>query len=224
MKRTKLTLITEEPLLTKKEEGIVAQSLKRKLLNHEQLSDDDFDLVFSPAVRSHSQIHWSPLAVATKAAEVLQQMKIEKLLDIGSGCGKFCLLTAILSDAQITGVEQRDFLSAAAKKAKNAFRLSNVNFISGSAFDLSWKEFDCIYFFNPFYEQKTPERRMNNDRPMNEALFSTYLQMTLSRLREQKKGSKVMTYHGLGAALPDEYSLLFHKSVGTDFLKVWVKN
>ena len=224
MKRTKLSLISDNQRLTKKEEGSLAQDLKRKLLKNENLSDEDFDLIFSPEVRSHSQVHWTPIAVAKKAAEVLQEMKVEKILDVGSGCGKFCLLTSILSEMQVTGVEQRDFLSLAAKKAKNSFRLNNLNFINGSAFDLSWKEFDCVYFFNPFYEQKTPERRMKNDQPMSESLFNTFYQMTLARLREQKKGSKVMTYHGLGGALPNEYSLLYHKSIGTDFLKIWIKN
>ena len=95
--------------------------------------------------------------------------------------------------------------------------------IHGSAFDLSWKEFDCIYFYNPFCEQKTPERRMRNDLNMNESIYNSYLQITLNRLREQKAGTRVITYYGLGAALPDEYDLKYQKAVGSDFLKVWEK-
>jgi len=209
--------------LTHKEENIYAQNLKRKLLQKELITDDYFDLVFSPEVRSFSQIHWTPLVVATKATEVLKQMKVERLLDVGSGCGKFCLITSILSEIEVTGVEQREFLYSASKKAKNAFRLPQLKFMSGSAFDLSWKEFDCVYFFNPFCEQKTPERRMKNDVPMNESLYSTYLQLTLNRLREQKIGSKVMTYYGLGAELPEDYSLIYQKSLGSDFLKIYEK-
>ena len=225
--RTNALTLPESQRLTKKEEGILANGLKRKLLDQvhssDALNDNTFDLVFSPEVRNFSHIHWTPLAVATKAAELLKEMKVERLLDVGSGCGKFCLITSILSEIQVTGVEQREFLSLAAKKAKNAFRLNNVNFITGSAFDLSWKEFDCVYFFNPFCEQKTPERRMRNDVPMNESLYGTFLQSTLERLREQKKGSLVMTYYGLGATLPDEYSLHYQKALGSDFLKIWKK-
>ena len=221
--QTRVLQLAPEQRLTHKEEVIFAQGLKRKILNLDELEDETFDLVYPPDVRRFSQIHWTPLSVAAKASEVLKDLKIERLLDVGSGCGKFCILTGITTDIQITGVEQREFLSSASKRAKNSFRLENVNFINGSAFDLSWKEFDCIYFYNPFCEQKTPERRIRNDVPMNEALYGTYLQLTSNRLREQKKGTKVMTYHGLGTALPSEYSLHYQKAVGSDFLKVWIK-
>jgi SAM-dependent methyltransferase len=220
----KVLHVVEDQRLTHKEEGVLAQSLKRQLLNGTEVLDDTFDLLYSPDIRRFSQVHFTPIVVASKAAEILKQMKVERVLDIGSGSGKFCILTGIFNEMEVTGVEQRDFLGSAAKKAKNAFRLPNVNFVVGSAFDLSWKEFDCVYFYNPFCEQKTPERRMRNDVPMQESLYNTYLQLTHSRLREQKKGSKVMTYHGLGGAMPDEYSLSYQKAVGSDFLKVWIKN
>ena len=222
--RTKVLHVVEEQTLTNSEAGVLAQSLKRQLLNGVTVEDETFDLLFPPDVRKFSQVHFTPLLVAKKAAEVLKTMKVERMLDVGSGSGKFCLLAGLLNGTAVTGVEQRDFLALAAKKAKNALRLENVNFVAGSAFDLSWKEFDCIYFYNPFCEQKTPERRMRHDVPLQESLYNTYVQMSLSRLRDQKKGSKVMTYHGLGGELPDDYSLMYHKAVGSDFLKVWVKN
>lgn len=214
----------EQQILTSKEGISLARGLKQKLRNHEAITDDTFDLIFSPEVRNHSLIHWTPLAVALKAAELMKEMKVERLLDVGSGCGKFCLINAILGEARVTGVEQRDFLSLSAKKAKNSFQLENLNFIHGSAFDLSWKEFDALYFFNPFCEQKTPERRMKNDLQMNDAIYSNYLQLTHDRLKELKKGTKVFTYHGLGCTLPDEYSLHYQKAISSDFLKVWIKN
>jgi protein-L-isoaspartate O-methyltransferase len=221
--REKVLHVVEEQRLTHKEEGFLAQSLKRKLLMGAEVEDEVFDLLYPPEVRKFSQIHFTPLLVAKKAADVLKTMKVERMLDVGSGSGKFCILTAILSGISVTGIEQRDFLALAAKKAKNAFRLENVNFLAGSAFEISWKEFDCIYFYNPFCEQKTPERRMRNDVPLQESLYQSYVQQSLSRLQEQKKGSKVMTYHGLGGAMPDTYSLYYQKAVGSDFLKVWIK-
>ena len=227
MKKSRIENYDEPQILTKQELGSITKGLKRKLqshdFDHETLNDDLFDLIFSPEVRNHSKIHWTPLSVAIKASEIIKELKVERLLDVGSGCGKFCLLTSILTEAQVTGVEQRDFLATAAKKAKNLFQLSNLNFIHGSAFDLSWKEFDCLYFYNPFCEQKTPERRMRNDLNMNESIYNSYLQITINRLREQKAGTKVITYYGLGAALPDEYKLKYQKAVGSDFLKIWEK-
>ena len=64
---------------------------------------------------------------------------------------------------------------------------------------------------------------MRNDLNMNESIYNSYLQITLNRLREQKAGTRVITYYGLGAALPDEYDLKYQKAVGSDFLKVWKK-
>ena len=213
-----------EQVLTHSEAGNLAQSLKRKLLNGLTIEDDVFDLLYAPDVRKFSEIHFTPFEVAFKAAEVLKTMNVERMLDVGSGSGKFCLLTGILANIPVTGVEQRDFLTSAAKKARNAFRLENVNFVLGSAFDLSWKEFDCIYFYNPFCEQKTPERRIRNDVPLADSLYQTYVQMSVLRLKEQKKGSKVMTYHGLGGEMPNDYALLYQKAIASDFLKVWIKN
>ena len=163
-----------------------------------EVTDEHFDLLFSPDVRQYSHFHWTPMHVALKASEILKDLKVERLLDVGSGCGKFCAITAILGEIQVTGVKQREFLNSAAKKIRNFFQLSNLNFVHGSAFDMSWKEFDCIYFFNPFCEQKTPERHIRNDVPLSEPLYHTFVQLTHSRLREQKKGSRVMTVHGMG--------------------------
>ncbi len=210
-------------ILTMKATQHLAKDLKHDLVNHANVTDEDFDLVFSPEVRAFSEVHWTPIVIATRAAELFQELKIKSVLDIGSGCGKFCILTAILSDAKVTGVEQREFLTQAAKKARNAFQLENLNFIGGSAFDLSWKEFDCIYFFNPFCEQKTPERRIRMDVPMNTTLFNSFTQMTFARLKEHKVGSYVMTYHGFGGTLPDEHALHYQKAIGSDFLKVYKK-
>ena len=213
----------EDQVLTRKELGALARGLKRKIQSGVGVTDDIFDHIFSPEVRNFSTVHWTPMAVALKAAEVLKQFKIENFLDVGSGCGKFCILNALMSEMQITGVEQRAFLSQAAKKAKNAFELPQLTFVEGNAFDLDWKEFDCIYFYNPFCEQKFPERRMRNDILFQPSLYDAHVQMSLSRLRDQKKGSRVLTYHGLGTELPDDYSLQYYKAVGSDFLKLWVK-
>lgn len=211
-------------LLTHSQAGILSRCLKRKILNQESVDDDSFDLVFPPGVRQFSGIHFTPLVVALKAAQILKHHQVEQVLDVGSGCGKFCIVAGMASGLFVTGVEQREFLSKAAVKAKNAFELPNVSFICGSAFDLDWKQYDCIYFFNPFCEQKVPERRMNNDLDMNESIYHTYVQMSHARLRAQKKGSLVLTYHGLGGAMPDEYSLSYQKAIGSDFLKLWIKD
>ena len=210
--------------LTQKQQITLALNLKRKMKGGLEVTDEHFDLLFSPDVRQFSHFHWTPMQVALKASEILSDLKVERLLDVGSGCGKFCAITAILGEIQVTGVEQREFLNSAAKKIRNYFQLSNLNFVHGSAFDMSWKEFDCIYFFNPFCEQKTPERHIRNDVPLSESLYHTFVQLTLSRLREQKKGSRVMTFHGMGGVLPDSYQLSYQKAIGADFLKVWIKS
>jgi tRNA G46 methylase TrmB len=71
-------------------------------------SDILFNSLYPDSIQSLAQKHWTPLDVAKKAADFLAVSHEVKILDIGSGSGKFCLTAAYHHpDINFYGVEQR---------------------------------------------------------------------------------------------------------------------
>src|SRR5690606_25393634 len=82
-------------------------------------SDSRFHLLYPEAVRELALRHWTPLEVAKKSAGFLCMEKGSKILDIGSGSGKFCLIAASFHpDCHFTGVEQRKDLIDVSNETK----------------------------------------------------------------------------------------------------------
>jgi protein-L-isoaspartate O-methyltransferase len=116
------------------------------------VTDFRFDQVYPPTIRKLSQTHWTPVEVAIRAAELLATSRQTRVLDVGSGCGKFCTVAALSNPAHFIGIEQRPHLLATAKKAAAELGASQASFIPGNMADLDWSFFDAFYLFNPFYE------------------------------------------------------------------------
>ena len=91
-------------------------------------NDAEFDWLYPEHFQLMSLKQWTPLAIAKTAAEYLN-VKGAKILDIGSGIGKFCLTAAHhYPDSYFFGVEQRHELVHYAKNVKKYLGLGNVNF------------------------------------------------------------------------------------------------
>jgi hypothetical protein len=80
-----------------------------------ELGDRDFDLLYPPPIPSLSELHWTPIDVARRAARFLAPRPGTAVLDIGSGAGKFCLVAAVSTDGIFTGVEYREGLVGVSK-------------------------------------------------------------------------------------------------------------
>ena len=92
-------------------------------------SDMIFNSVYPPHIREVAQKHWTPLEVAMKAADYLASSPGTKVLDIGSGSGKFCFTAANFHpDTQFYGVEQRKELVDLCNNLKENFKLANITF------------------------------------------------------------------------------------------------
>jgi SAM-dependent methyltransferase len=81
------------------------------------IEDEKFDLIYPAKIRKLSSIFWTPVAVAAEAAKWLVTAPGLRVLDIGCGPGKFCLVAAALTDGTFTGVEQRKTLVDIAQQA-----------------------------------------------------------------------------------------------------------
>jgi 2-polyprenyl-3-methyl-5-hydroxy-6-metoxy-1,4-benzoquinol methylase len=69
--------------------------------------DNQFDLLYPPEIRALSRAHWTPVKVARRAASFLVREPGTRVLDIGCGPGKFCIVGALATPGRFTGVEQR---------------------------------------------------------------------------------------------------------------------
>src|SRR6185503_13210320 len=126
-------------------------------------SDAHFNALYPLAMQNIAGRHWTPLAVAQRASNFLAADNNAKILDIGSGVGKFCLAGAYFKpNAFYCGVEQRKSLVYNAETAKQILSLENVSFIHGNFTQLDLKNFDHFYFYNAFYENLSGTDKIDN--------------------------------------------------------------
>ena len=82
-------------------------------------SDEQFNQLYPLSIQALARRHWTPLSVARKAAGFLAAENNVRILDIGSGVGKFCLAAAYYKPkAFYYGIEQRKSLVSHAEKAR----------------------------------------------------------------------------------------------------------
>ncbi|QKJ33282.1 class I SAM-dependent methyltransferase [Mucilaginibacter mali] len=184
-------------------------------------TDADFDWIYPEHFQLMSQKQWTPLQVAKSAAGYLN-VKGAKILDIGSGIGKFCLTAAHLyPDSHFFGVEQRHELVHYAKIAKNYLRLENISFIHANITQVNFKEFDHFYFYNSFYENIDRENAIDDSIETSYSLYDYYTQYLQSVLKDKPSGTRVVTYQSLGEILPDGYKQI--ESSHFTLLRLWIK-
>ena len=112
------------------------------------IDDNTFNEIYPEHIKALSQRHWTPVDVAKMAAKYLVDDTDRKVLDIGSGAGKFCLVGAASTDGIFYGVEQRASLTKISKKIADKHNISNVDFINLNIKEISFLEYEAFYFFN----------------------------------------------------------------------------
>ena len=169
-----------------------------------------------------ASIHWTPIQVAKKAAEFLSVGKSPKILDIGSGAGKFCLAAAYYQPkAFFYGIEQRKELVKAANTALEILQLPNVSFINENIIDIDLKAYDHFYFFNSFYENLDDYFKIDNEIPYSAELYTTYQSYVYKQLEKKSAGTRIATFHSTEDEIPEQY----HEVSASDdnLLKFWIK-
>lgn len=192
-------------------------------LRQGRISDRRFDSLYPPEIRAHSKIHFTPVKVALRVRDWLGNDPGARVLDVGSGCGKFCLILAASGPGRVAGIEQRPNLHEAAQNAATALGLSNVEFFCGRMEDHDWSRYNVLYFFNPFYERIAYRRGMDDRTPPHAGLYFDLVRVVRERLVQARSGTRVFTYHGMGGRLPSDWTLVRSEEIHTDELQLWVK-
>ncbi len=185
-------------------------------------SDEQLHLVYPKAIQLLAARHWTPLNISQMVVEFLAPHKDVKVLDIGSGAGKFCLAGGYYKQhASFYGIEQRKDLVAHAEIARNILGLNNVHFIRGNLTELDFKQFDSFYFYNSFYENLMDTDKIDNKIKCTPALYNYYNRKLYEKLDALETGTRLATFHSLEDHIPPTYQMV-EVWVGS-LLKFWIK-
>lgn len=199
---------------------------KRKMLN-EILNpslfrhDSAFDDLYPEHIRDLSPMHWTPVDIAKKAAAFLA-LPNARVLDIGSGVGKFCITAGFFHpETTFYGVEQRSELFTFAEIAKEEVDLPNVNFIHGNLTELDFDDYDHFYFYNSFYENIEPDSRIDYAVKTSFELYDLYSRLVYKMLDEKPPETRLVTFHASYKQVPPGYKVVNNSY--SKVLKMWIK-
>jgi SAM-dependent methyltransferase len=206
--------------------GVPARQIALALRHGRAVPDAVFDAHIPWRFRTASPRFWTPVSVARTAAKLFEEAGVRRVLDVGSGVGKLCIVGALTSGVSFTGVEQRPHLVAAARSL--AFRFSvdrRVEFVGGTLDAVRFECFDGFYFFNPFGENLYVDDEDQLDRTveLNGARFTRDVHLIEDTLGRLPLGTSFVTYHGFGGRIPDTYEPVRVERTSTSALRLWSK-
>ncbi|MFA6275244.1 MAG: class I SAM-dependent methyltransferase [Pedobacter sp.] len=184
-------------------------------------NDSSFDWLYPEHLQLISQKHWTPIRIARKAAKFLA-LPSSKVLDIGSGIGKFCLTAAFHYPlTSFYGVEQRHELVHFAEEAKNYVRLQNANFIHANFTQVNFESFDHFYFYNSFWENIDQNNKIDETIETSYNLYNYYTQFMFNMLNTRPSGTRLVTFQAEAGEIPANYMLV--ETSENSLLKMWIK-
>lgn len=187
-------------------------------------SDHEFDSAFEDRIRELSQQHWTPVRVAARAATLLTQAGATRILDVGSGVGKFCIVGALTTNAEFVGVERRGRLVTIARSTATRFGASRATFIHDDVDSFSFEGFDGVYLYNPFYEQIAQHLApIDYTIERSPLAYRHFVRTTTTKLATLSPPVALVTFNGFGGNVPPEYDFLGDEPAGNDQLELWVK-
>lgn len=193
-----------------------------EIQNDKFSSDTAFDSLYSLRAQQLSSIHWTPIAIARKAAAHLTAAGGKNILDIGSGTGKFCIVAGhFFPEFIFTGVEQRKTLIDEAIIAQNATNTKNVKFIHANFNELNMDTYDHFYFYNSFSENIFHYKPIDNLVNCSAAIYEEYIMQFYELLEEKPPGTRLAAFHCPDNYVPSTYKRVKH--ITGDSLSLWIK-
>lgn len=193
----------------------------------ESLIDDlEFDQILPPLHRFLSSAQWTSINVAQLVAKWLSPYQNKKFLDAGSGVGKLCILLRYLTDLEIYGVEQRESLVKISQEIIQTNALHRITFEQRNIHEVKFADYDIIYLYNPFQEHVCYSETLIIDKTieLDRKFFLEYTAKIFEELKNLKKGSVLITFHGYGGKVPKTWTLKYNQFVEGGFLSMWVKD
>jgi SAM-dependent methyltransferase len=186
---------------------------------HAEMTDAEFDEIYPLKMRRLAEKHFTPVQVAKTASAFLVGEPGAKVLDIGSGAGKFCIVGALNSNGHFTGIEQRLAMVDVSSRISESAGLKNVTFIQANVTSVDFRDYDAFYIYNSFYENIDVHDRIDDTVLVTPPLYSAYLMYTFEQLSRTKAGTRLATYYTLRDIVPPGFTLINSRHEGR--LDLW---
>jgi SAM-dependent methyltransferase len=189
------------------------------------LGDALFDQQFPAFVRARSGQHLTPVAVALAVASIFHERGCRRVLDVGCGPGKFCLVAGRQHpNIHFLGIDRRERLVQIGMQLAQQRNATNVTLSVGDVTQVAWDGYDGFYFFNPFAESTfEASDRFDDEASYSVQRFGVELLRVEALLERAAPGTVVVTYHGLGGPIPASYELDGDVRGGSDRIRTWVQ-
>jgi hypothetical protein len=175
------------------------------------------------AARARSSLYWTPVEVAVRAANLLANRAGARIVDIGSGVGKFCIVAAAAVNANVRGIEHRRHFVDIACEAAAKIGVT-VSLDGGTIEELDAEAIDGFYLFNQFAENLcSAAERLDGTVELRRDRFCGDVDATEHLLSKARVGARVVTYCGFGGDMPDDFQLVSSERTRGGNLEVWVK-
>jgi SAM-dependent methyltransferase len=196
---------------------MIFQALKQNI----DIEDSVFNKLFSTRNRRLAERHWTPVAIAKIAADYLVNKPNKKVLDIGAGVGKFCLVGSASTKGFFYGVEQRASLIKSANKIAEKHNIENVKFIHSNITEISFSDYDAFYFYNSFFENIDNSCPIDKTIVPKSELFISYSDYVRNQLSKTPKYTRLVTYWSTWEEIPESFDLEYSELNGV--LNFWRK-
>lgn len=186
-------------------------------------ANDAFDRFLPDELRLVSDRYWTPLSVVRRAAHWLREAQVRRVVDMGSGAGKFCVGAALLTRCEFIGVERRAPLVAAADDLAAVFGVDDrVRFVTAELDPITAPVADAYYFFNPFgdytFNSDAYDEPGMDFTPEDHRRGVAAVTALLSRAAA---GTFVITYNGFGGTMPSTYEQIDVAQRQPGTLRLW---
>jgi len=185
------------------------------------IADTNFNAIYPAPICSLARKHWSSVSVSKLASDFLVDRPGTKVLDIGSGAGKFCLIGATNTKGHFTGVEQRGELVELSTQLSEAHRIHNVKFIHANIMSIKFTDYDAFYFYNSFYENIDIMNSIDDTVRLSMQLYRQYSLYLVEQLVSLPLGTRFVTFCSPLNIIPQSFRL--QDSAHGGLLKFWEK-
>lgn len=193
----------------------------KNLQSNIDVEDHLFNTIYPLRIKKLSERHWTSVEVAKLAADYLVDKPNCKVLDIGSGAGKFCFIGASSTKGRFYGVEQREGLVKLSQRIAKTHNINNVEFIHSNITEISFSDYNSFYFYNPFYENIDNSLLIDNKIIIGEELYFAYSEYVENQLKKTPIGTRLVTYWSKWIEIPEGFDLEFTAYCGK--LNFWEK-
>lgn len=211
-------------LLVEPEPSGPAEKIAHDLRHGLPVDDETFDtLLISDTSKVRSRSFWTPVAAAQKASALFKEAGSQRILDVGSGSGKFCSIASLTLDHRVWGLERRGTLVLEARTLAQSLG-AEVVIIEGTLETIDPRRFDGFYFFNPFGEYVADDDdRYDQDFPRSFKAYVRDARRIEKWMRAAPVGTAMITHHGLGGRIPASFAVRATERFGKGIMRLWVK-